>query len=467
MSKILNIILLLIFIHENSFQYIVLKFRTNIDLNKLTDENYMSTTFDQKLYVNFNIGDSHQDIPITIKSQQLPTFVVSSSCSENISYKYNETKSENSFHKIKDYLIQELYRYDFNEGYMVNDTLTFNSSLIFNNFTFMLATKMSVTAKNISGEIGLSIKKQDTYPYLFPDRTQFLEQLKDNNLIKNRIFGIVYDTEYEGKLIFGNYIHKIDNSYDENDMITNTIDDLKDENRDKWHIDFNCKLLKGIDKEEIYTENNTYGLIMYEIGLIVGSNTFREKFIKNYFEEKGCNETMVTSKPFGFYQYSCDKKEQYEDFPDIIFSVPGKYIFNFTKKELFKKIGKKYVFQIVFEIIELPINYWRLGQSFFRKYTTFINWGEKESTFSYFPPNSRSKNKDKKFSSQVILIIILSIILIILIGVIIYFYMFCEKKRRKNRANELIDTNADGDFDYTPADNNIQETNNDSLVNNN
>ena len=45
--------------------------------------------------------------------------------------------------------------------------------------------------------------------------------------------------------------------------------------------------------------------------------------------------------------------------------------------------------------------------------------------------------------------------------------MFCEKKRRKNRANELIDTNADGDLDYTPADNNIQETNNDSLVNNN
>ena len=463
MSKILNIILLLIFINEKSYQYIVLKFRTNIDLNKLTDDNYMSTRLDQKLYVNFDIGDSHQNIPMTIKSQQLPTFVVSSYCSDNISYKYNESKSENSFHKIKDYLIQELYRYDFTEGYMVNDTLTFNSSLIFNNFTFMLATKMSVTAKNISGEIGLSIKKQDIYPYLFPDTTQFLEQLKDNNLIKNRIFGIVYDSEYEGKLIFGNYMHKIDNSYNENDMITNNIDDLRDANRDKWHIDFNCKLLKGIDKTEVYTENNTYGLIMYEIGLIVGSNTFREKFIKNYFEEKGCNETMVSSKPFGFYQYSCDKKEQFEDFPDIILSVPGKYIFNFTKKELFKKISQNYIFQIVFEIIEYPINYWRLGQDFFRKYTTFINWGEKESSFSYYPPNSR-KNKDKKITSQVILIIILSVILIILIGVIIYFYMFCEKIKRKLRANELKDEV----YDYTSADkNNIQETNNDLLVNNN
>ena len=174
---------------------------------------------------------------------------------------------------------------------------------------------------------------------------------------------------------------------------------------------------------------------------------------------------MVSSKPFGFYQYSCDKKEQFEDFPDIIFSIPGKYIFNFTKKELFKKIGKKYVFQIVFEIIELPINYWRLGQSFFRKYTTFINWGEKESSFSYFPPNSRSKNKDNKISTQVILIIILSIILIILIGVIIYFCISCEKRRRRQKANEL--TEADGDFDYTPAQNNIQETNNNLLANNN
>lgn len=457
MPKILNIILLIFFINEYSYQYIVLKFKTNIDLEKLTDENYMPTTLDQKIYVNFNIGDSHQNIPMTIKSQQFPTFVVSSDCSGNISYKYNETKSVKSFHKMTD-LIKELYRYDFNEGYMVNDTLTFNSSLIFTNFTYMLATKMNVVVKNISGEIGLSIKKQELYQYLFPERTQFLEQLKNNNLIKNRIFGIVYDTEYEGRIIFGNYIHKIDNSFNENDMIINSLDDLRDENRDKWHINYNCKLIKGINNEEIYTENNTYGLIMFEIGLIVGSNTFREKFVKNYFEEKGCNETMVSSKPFGFYQYSCDKKEQFEDFPDIIFSVPGKYIFNFTKKELFKKLGKQYIFQIVFEIIELPINYWRLGQVFFRKYATFIDWGEKESFFSYYPPESRNKNKNKKLTTQVILIIILSIILFILIGVIIYFYIYCEKKRRKKKAQEL----PDDEYDYTSAENNIQDINNEN-----
>ena len=173
---------------------------------------------------------------------------------------------------------------------------------------------------------------------------------------------------------------------------------------------------------------------------------------------------MVSSKPFGFYQYSCDKKEQFEDFPDIVFTVHGKYMFNFTKNELFKKIGKKYVFQIVFEIIELPINYWRLGQVFFRKYTTFINWGEKESSFSYYPAKSRNKNQVKKITTQVVLIIILSIILIILIGVIIYFYIYCEKKRRKKRATEL----PDDEYEYTTEKkNNIQETNNNLLDNNN
>ena len=42
--------------------------------------------------------------------------------------------------------------------------------------------------------------------------------------------------------------------------------------------------------------------------------------------------------------------------------------------------------------------------------------------------------------------------------------MFCEKIKRKLRANEL----KDDEYDYTSAEkNNIEETNNDLLVNNN
>ena len=459
MTKILNVILIIIVGICYSYQYLVFNFKTNIDPSTLNENNYMNTTFDQKIYVNFNIGDSHQIIPMTIKTQQLPTYVVSSCVSDKIDIKYNESESHDSFHKITN-VIDKLYKYDFTAGYLANDTLTLNSSLAYKNFTFMLATEANVIAKNISGEIGLSIQMQSEPEYFIPDRNKFLDQLKDNNLIKNKIFGIVYDTEYEGRLILGTYLHKLDTIYNEDDMITGAIEDIKDKNRDKWHIDFNLKLIQGKYNEEIYLEEITYGLIMYEIGLIIGSQTFRENFVVDYFKNRGCNETWVSSKPFSFYQYSCDTKEQFADFPDIVFDGPGKYTFNFTKDELFKKIGKQYIFQIVFEIINMKINYWRLGQTFFRKYNTFITWNEKQSTISYYPvKKTKSSNNNfinKKLSLTIIFIIILIIILLVLIGVIIYFYFFCEKKGRKKRAMELPDE----EYEYTQGEeNNIQHSN--------
>ena len=457
MSKILNILFIFLNLKYIFLQNIVLKFKTNMGLSKLNEENYMNTTLDQKIYVSFDMGDSHQIIPMTIKTQQFPTYIVSSRAPYNCTIKYDETKSLNSFHYIDNSLIEKLYIYDFKEGYFVNDTVTFNSSLVYTNFSYMLATKVKTYCRNISGEIGLSIKRHDVYPYLYPHKTHFLEQLKDNKLINNKIFGIVYDNEYEGKIIFGAYLHQVDDLYLIQDINTNYIDNfIPDENRDKWLIKFNVKLLGQPSNEEIYIEENTYGLVMYEIGLIVGSKTFRENFVVDYFKKKGCKESSISSKPFGFYQYSCDNEKQFSDFPDLYLTMPGKYMFNFTKNELFKKIGKIYIFQIVFEITNLDINYWRLGQFFFRKYHTFFNSGERECTFSYYERKYKQQQNDKKeiITLQVICIIILSIILLFLIGVIIYFYYFCEKKKRKKKAQEL----KDDEYDYTPALNAIHIT---------
>ena len=424
----------------------------------------MNNTMAQQIYVDFDIGDSHQIIPMTLKTQQFPTYIVSSKASVDMTVKYDETKSCKSFHNIIDELITELYIYDFREGYFVNDSLTFNSSLVYNNFTYMLATKVIATAKNISGEIGLSKKKEEKYPYYYTEKTDFLQQLKENKLIVNKIFGIIYDTEYEGRVFFGGYLHQIDQLYLEDDLIINYIDDyIPDDNRGKWIINLNIKGLGQPDNNEIYIEENTYGLIMYEIGLIVGSSTFRENFIIDYFSSKKCNERMISSKPFGFYQYSCDNEEKFSDFPDIIMSYPGKYLFNFTKKELFKKIGKEYIFQIVFEIINLNINYWMLGQAFFRKYNSFFTLGEKESMFSYYPIKkekvAQNEETPNEISVQIILIIILSIILIFLLGLLIYFYFYCEKKKRKRKAQELNE-----DYDYTSV-NDDKEAKKNMIVN--
>ena len=462
MAKICNIIFFIIVIFNFSFQYIVLNFKTNIDLNQLNEENYMNTSLAQQLNVDFNIGDSHQIIPMTIKTQQFPTYIVSSRVTDKIKVKYNETKSCKSFHNIKDDLIKELYIYDFKEGYLVNDSITFNSSLIYNNFTYMLATKVSILAKNISGEIGLSKEREEKYPYNFPEKTDFLQQLKDNKLIQNKIFGIVYDTEYEGRLFLGAYLHQTDHLYSEEDLQSNYIDNhIPHDFNNKWLINFNVKCLEYPDNKELYIEENTFGLVMYEIGLIVGSETFRQNFLIDYFNKNKCNESMIHSKPFSFYQYSCDNEQQFSGFPDIILTLPGKYIFNFTKKELFKKIGKKYIFQIVFEVTESDRDYWRLGQTFFRKYNSFFTLEEGSSTFSYYQLKKNIRNEETTWilSAQIILIIALILILLLFISILVYFCFYCEKKKRKRIAQELVESE---DYYYTPENN--EKENKKSLI---
>ena len=452
----------LVLLGYSSSQTIVLDFSTNINLANVNDNNYMTTTLDQKLVVDLDIGSSHQKIPLTIKTDQSPTFLVSYHVNDNdIKIKYDETKSSESFNYMQNTPVTQLFEYDFNSGYLVNDSINFNSSLIYKNFTYMFATELFIQIKNISGEIGLSKKRKDKNPYYFPERSRFLDQLKENKLINNKIFGIVYDTEYEGRLILGGYLHQVDDLYNENEMITNLIyDNNKGDNTGKWTIDFDVKGVAGADNTSVYLEENTYGVIMYELGLIVGSRPFRENFVINYFKNKNCVESLVSSKPFSFYQYTCDNENQFEDFPNLYFSSPGKYSFNFTKQELFKKLDGKYVFQVVFEVIDLETKYWRLGQTFFRKYNVFFDVKESDSYFSYYPVKKSPKDKKIRITWQAVLIIIMSIVLAALIGILIYFIVNWEKKKRNKKANEL----SDDEFDYTPKQN--EETKENLIINN-
>ena len=176
MPKIKVILLFIVFFEFSYNQYIVFNFKTNIDLNKVNEDNYMNKTMEQKLYVDFNIGDSHQIIPMTLKTDQYPSFIVSSRVPEDdIKIRYNENISSTSFQYVSNSLSKNLYALDFSEGYLANDLVTFNSSFVFKNFTFMLATESKVTSKNISGEIGLLKNFDCAYPYGDSWKTNFID----------------------------------------------------------------------------------------------------------------------------------------------------------------------------------------------------------------------------------------------------------------------------------------------------
>ena len=155
MSKESLIIFLIAIMFGNIYgQHITLKFRTNIDLNSINEENYMKSTAEQQIYVDFKVGEANQVIPMTLKTMKYPTFIVSSKSSEeDIQIKYDETKSQNSLKYLNNEEIKNLFVYDFTQGYYVSDTLTIDSSSKYNNFSYILATKMNGVVKNISGEI--------------------------------------------------------------------------------------------------------------------------------------------------------------------------------------------------------------------------------------------------------------------------------------------------------------------------
>ena len=299
MKSLINFLLIFLLILScTNSNYTVFDFKTNINLKTLTDDNYMKIKFDQTIYTEVKFGEPNQIIPMTIKTWQYPTFIVSNDTTEDIKVKFYPLNSL-TFNKEYDNLITGLFTYDFTKGYLSRETMHISSPV--NDFLFMLATDMNVGVKNISGEIGLA-KENTEKTQLLPQRTHFIDQLLEQNIISKKIFGFTYDSEYEGRLIFGAYLYEVEPNYKEKDINEFDIDtDVPDVNNNKWMMKFFFQCLSGEDHKIIY-EEKSYGFFFIESELIIGSTAFQKNFTKGYFLERNCqNETVVASSHFTAY----------------------------------------------------------------------------------------------------------------------------------------------------------------------
>ena len=447
--SLLFFILLIIFqiaLGEN----IVLNFKTNINLDSLNEENYMKSTMEQQIYVDMKIGESKQVIPMTLKTMKYPTFIVSSNSQEkDINIKYDESKSPNSFKKLHQEEIKNLFIYDFTQGYYVSDSLELENSK-YNNFRYILATKMNGNAKNISGEIGLSKKTENKLNYKYPQSTNFIQQLIENKKISKKIFGIKYDTDYSGRFIIGETLDEVDSQYKKEEAITSKIDNqVPNNNKDDWLIKFNINFKINLNEE--YKESS-YGFLQYETGLIFGSDNYRKNFLINYFQNKQCKESVINSSPYSFYQYTCDNKNQFEDFPDLNLSLDEKHNFILTKNDLFKKVGNQYFFLVVFQVTQMNVNFWRLGQLFFKKYPIFLSYDdENNSTIIYYTTNKEKIDGGSSSGLTIALAILIPLIVIGLVLFGIYHY-----RKRNKKADELLSDNpgTNNENNYQIVDNN-------------
>ena len=329
----------------------------------------------------------------------------------------------------------------------------------FSNFKFRFENKIINNNNSLYGvTIGLTL---DEYNY----ETNFMKQIRLRNIINSYIISFEYTNDNEGMIIIGQYLHecfpekykkehfKSFYSYQPRTMyLTNFV------------INFD-EIYSYNKNEKYFLQKTTKSNIILNSGLIVGTNEYMQ-FIINYYFNKYIDtntcEMNYTSDDFfdSFLIISCHDNENFtlEEFPPLNFEIKSQNItFEFTYKDLFKKINDKYYFLIIFE--RFKVGYWRFGKPFYSKYTFVYNGDAKTIGFylnkSNNNNNGNANNNDNKKEEEkkdwklelnaikIVVIIILLLIFIVLVVIISYFIGKKCNTKRKMKANEL-----DDNFEY-------------------
>ena len=480
---ILLIYILLFSICINNDSTIFFKFKTisipflKNNPNKINENNNSDTSntqynslsffneyYSYKILSNIRIGTPPQEIIALINTYYDnlligELFEIPYNLFKNLLYKgyqYNESLSfvnltsdynfsnEDSFEIFKGE--DNLYLFtDFND-------IKYNKYTCFSNFMFNLEKNIKNKNNSLYGlSIGLTLDENNY-------STNFMRQIHNRNIISSYLVSFEYINETEGIIIIGKYPHEIfPEKYKEEDYKSFYSYQPRTMYLNNFVINFD-EIFSFLDKEKYYLQKTTRSNIILNIGLIIGTSEYMQFIINNFFSKYMGNDTcemIYTSEDFqSFIILSCydDDNFNIEKFPPLIFKIKSENLtFEFTYKDLFKKIKNKYYFLIVFE--RFVTGYWRFGKPFYSKYTFVYNGDAKTIGFyskineKNYEENKERKNWKLELNTIKIIIIVILLIFFILIAIIISFYYGknCRSERKK-RANEL-----DDNFDYVSS----------------
>ena len=415
------------------------------------------------VYTSIEIGNSKQKIPLFLsitKSIFQITSLLSGSSNIEPPEIYNllplfETNNNLRFFsedKSSSFQYNDEITSDDKKVCLGNDTMPFYTNLDLNSnsdiaINFELLLKFQ--RENISGEIGLAFPDKNSKNYNLLKESNIFEQFKENNLITNYNWFLLYDiwNNTRGKLIIGSTPHELfPKKYSKEDLIfTNSLMDSSTGHN--WKINFRDISLGNYHLTNLSTE------LIFDSEVIVGPRELDNLLLKIFLQEEIKNKNCFQGS---FYQkthyvttikyYYCDikvKNEFYKAIPNIkLNSREFNYTFEISKDDLFQIEGNNIFFKILFFIEDFHI--WLLGKPFSLKYQFVFNPDSKQIGI-YNPdyiPEETGGSSNKKFWLVLIIIILCGIftILGIIIGKKIYGL------RRKQKANELND-----DFEYISA----------------
>ena len=471
-SFLFDFILNIIIIPFKTYNPLLTKDQKIIELiKKASDEEIIYTILKNLIYVNLEIGDNIQTIPIFVEMN------------ENQFY-FRDLKMINIIPYSKDLIY---LNYSYNDNYLLKNIFKlnyYNSSLSTSykyitscpeylqeffldrdscaNETIYLKYKSNITDKEIKKQITFYIsfkgfEKLDHRPGVIGldiKNSDFIQKLKKYSEIKKYTWNIHYTnfTEENGELIIGDIPHIYDkNKYNENNLRNGKVINQKEL---EWKLNFDeIYMVKNKHKNEyLYLEKNEKAVFSVEDFFILGTNEFMnlidDLYFKKYIGEEICKikkHYRPGNYNFFFYIicYAKNKKKREElinNCPSLVFyQKEMNYKFTLDSKDLFTIIpdGERILFNIEFSY---GSSQWILGKPFFKKYQLIFDSDFKMISYYVNDINDSDTNLILKKESKTIKIIIIIILIIIAFFIgILFGRILCYKFNRKIRANELED----------------------------
>ena len=182
-----------------------MKFERNFT-KELTSQNIINNLFINDIFTKIKIGNPLQEIPVSIKFENYPFYILSNKTRLKNNILYYE-KNSSSYQNLSN---EEIYpESEFFHGIFSSDNIKIENNKL-EKFNFYLATE--IIAPNIyeGGCIGLNIHSKQPFDF---SQSNFINNLKKLNLINCFIFTLQFNNENSGELIIGDYPHSYNKTY--------------------------------------------------------------------------------------------------------------------------------------------------------------------------------------------------------------------------------------------------------------
>ena len=429
----------------------------------------MNSLITNYIYTNFIVGSNKQQMEMSIRTQDSSTFLVSDSCRDNtLAVKFSESQSESYREKSS----QKYYlMYEYRAAASADDFIILqnnNKQTEINDYEFMLVSSLWDSYQEyLGGMIGLQFQKKEiTGDIEIPENTDFIYQLKENNLINSKVFALIYEDDFNGKLYIGDYFHEFNESYNESNLISTRAG--HEGSRDNlWEINVD-QILSG---DSIIFDTKTYFIICYEYGILAAPEYYQTEIESSFFNDyyaKGICELIErrgdkTLVAFKKYKYIvCDKNNfNKRAFPELSFyNSELNMSFSLSHEDLFYEYEDKIYCLIVFPIYGIDVKFWYIGKPFIKKYKLFLDEDkktiglyfnreekkeeqeqEKEKELEKEPEKEPEKDKDDEDTNKYkIILIVFGVALIIAISALL-LYLLVYKKFKRTKENKQEDIN--------------------------